>query len=116
MDRYEGVLGTFFETGCEGTFWVLNQNGVTGYDQHVFLENGDHLTIYDDDCVVVYEGVIKEDRTMNLQQRPFTTIVQPACRGLWLHWLQAEVEPELWCEWFFSNRYKGVLFKGMSDE
>ena len=74
---------------------MLNQDFATGYDQHVFLEDGDHFTIYDGDGKVVYERGIQGDRSMNLQERPCTTILQPVCRGLWLHWLKAGADPEL---------------------
>lgn len=116
MDRYEGFLGTYFETGCEGTFWVLDQNGKTGYDQHAFLENGDEITIYDECGETVYTSIIKEDRTTNLRQRPFNSIVQPVCKGRWVHWLQSGVDPELWGSWFFSGRYRGLLIKRSENE
>ena len=111
MNTYHGVLAHFFETGCEGSFWVLEQSGKTGYDALVFVEDGDHLTIYDKDGREVYAGVIKEDRMTNLQQRPFTAIFQPVCNGRWVHWLQSGVDPELWGEWFFSWIYAGTLVK-----
>ena len=111
MNTYHGVLAHFFETGCEGSFWVLEQSGNTGYDALVFVEDGDHLTIYDKDGREVYAGVIKEDRMTNLQQRPFTAIFQPVCNGRWVHWLQSGVDPELWGEWFFSGIYAGTLVK-----
>lgn len=111
MNTYCGVLAHFFETGCEGSFWVLEQSDKTDYDARVFVEDGDHLTIFDEDGQEVYTGVIKEDRTINLQQRPLTSIFQPVCKGRWVHWLQTGVDPELRGEWFFSGRYTGVLTK-----
>ncbi|MDO9519353.1 MAG: hypothetical protein Q7L19_03950 [Pseudohongiella sp.] len=116
MKRYHGVLADFFETGCEGSYWVLERFDKTGYDELVFLENGDQLTIYDEDGQEVYTGVIREDRTKNLQQRPLTTIFQPVCKGRWVHWLQSGVDPDLWGEWFFSRRYTGVLIKRSTGE
>lgn len=111
MTTYHGVLTDFFETGCEGSYWVLEHSYKTDYDALVFVEDGDHLTIYDKDGREVYAGVIKEDQTTNLKQRPLTTIFQPVCNGRWVHWLQSDVDPELWGEWFFSGRYTGVLRK-----
>ncbi|MDO8271260.1 MAG: hypothetical protein Q7U82_04965 [Gammaproteobacteria bacterium] len=111
MDTFYGVLAQFFETGCEGAHWVLERFDKTGYDQIVFLKKGDQLTIYDEDGNEVYTGVITEDRTTNLQQRPLTTIFQPVCKGRWVHWLPSGVDPELWGEWFFRGRYMGVLDK-----
>ncbi|MDO8272035.1 MAG: hypothetical protein Q7U82_08955 [Gammaproteobacteria bacterium] len=111
MNTYYGVLAHFFETGCEGSYWVLEQYDKSGYDELVFLENGDQLTIYDDNGKEVYVGIIKEDRATNLQKRPLTTIMQPVCNGHWVHWLQSGVDSELWGEWFCSGRFTGVLTK-----
>ena len=70
---------------------------------------GDKLTVYNEDGIEVYKGIILQDRTSHLRQRPMTSIFQPVCRGFWVHWLQSGVDVDLWGEWFFSGRYTGVV-------
>jgi hypothetical protein len=109
MKQYYGKLASFFETGCEGSYWVLEQFEKEGYEQYVFLESADELTVYDEDGVEVYTGVIIQDNTINLHQRPMTSIMQPVCKGFWVHWLQPGVDVNLWGEWFFSGRFTGII-------
>ena len=80
-ETYHGKLADFFETGCEGSYWVLERFDKTGYDEIVFLRNGDILTIYDEVGATVYSGIVKKDRTTNLRQRPLTTVMQPVSNG-----------------------------------
>ena len=111
MKRYTGRLTDFFETGCEGSYWVLERFDKTGYEALIFLDEGDDLTIYDESGEFVYHGVIHKDLEANLRQRPLSEFKQPVSCGHWVHWLQSGVDPDVWGHWFFSEKYTAVLLR-----
>lgn len=50
------------ESGTEGNRWSVYDKEVGGYEGLHVLENGDHLTVYDDDDSILFEGVIRQIR------------------------------------------------------
>ena len=48
MARYVGTVNFWFETGTEGMIWIFAEHGKEGYNGMLYLQKGDHLTIYDD--------------------------------------------------------------------
>jgi hypothetical protein len=102
MIVYRGKLYAFAETGTEGTVWMLMQPG--DYYPSISLRQGDHLTVFDDDNNVIWEGEVKCDFKKNYQPYPSNpTMGQPVVFGFWVHWLHPDVDAEVWASWFFDG-------------
>ena len=119
-----GKLNNFFETGTEGVCQALLRAPIgfekySTYDNLVLLEEGNYLEIYDPNAlyshgehVIIWSGVIKEDRESLKAARPFNSEVeqQNVC-GFWVHWLQKGFEDhEQWCKLFVMG-YPAKLVK-----
>lgn len=111
MKVFRGKLTHFFETGSEGTYWVLKQSDNNDVKELIFLRTGDELTIRDENGAVVFNGLIAEDRSINLQRRPSTQVMQPVSKGHWVQWLQPGVDPDVWGYWFMSGKFEGILVR-----
>lgn len=111
MKVFRGRLSNFFETGSEGTYWVLEQSDNNDVKELIFLRTGDELTIRDENGAVIFNGLIAEDRSINLQRRPSTQVLQPVNNGHWVHWFQAGVDPDVWASWFMTGKFTGILVR-----
>ena len=61
MNPHEGVLFNWFEAGSEGRVWALKEDGEHAEDDFYginFIEEGDYLTVYDDDGKIIFYGEI----------------------------------------------------------
>lgn len=106
--RIEGGLSDWFETGDEGTFWILEDDVVPGIDGVHIIGIGDHLTVISAEGVVVFEGIIEPNLEVGEAGKRMGRSQPTAC-GRWVHWIQKGVDSETWGQYFFSNRYRGVL-------
>lgn len=79
------------------------------YDDLFILDEGDYLEIYDPNALysrgehlVLWPGVIKQDRESLRSKRPFNSEVeQQGVGGYWVHWLQRDFgDHEQWCRLF----------------
>lgn len=108
-----GTTHAYFETGTEGIWWALVEEGVYGYEALNILEEGDRLAIYEDDynSKVLFEGLIKKDKLTGLRSRPFNPYFkQQVALGMWIHWVQEGWEPDQWAELFMTpGKYRAVL-------
>jgi len=106
--RYSGTLDWYFETGSEGIFWVLdphdNQVGKKNFGLLVFLNIGDHLTVYDEDDSVIFKGKIIPDLTIGWKEYPDNQgHGQPSALGYWIHWTQMDWRPDDWARLFIRD-------------
>ena len=108
-----GNLDPFFETGTEGIIWTLYDETKEGYDGLCSLNDGDHLSIYNDTKTeIVWAGIINFDWETNRIPYPNNPEYgQQAISGYWVHGVQNDVNPEQWGKWFFS-RSPAELIKG----
>ncbi len=108
----KGLLDGFFETGSEGTYWVLD----TGEKDPIFIQPGDHLKIFDKDGQVVFDGKIIADRKTGWKQYPMNPDPkmgqQAVFRWDWyVHWIQKGWEPDNWAKlfiWHWFEEGRGV--------
>ena len=116
----KGVAFLFSETGTEGGWWAmqedgfLNEDGVHwSYDGLRLLEEGDDFTVYADNGSVLWQGIIHPDTTTGLIPRQLLRKVklvndrtwkQQVVGGLWVHWVQAGIDPEMWGELFVGDK------------
>ena len=115
----KGVCFLFSETGTEGGWWAVQEDGYTYpggnwmYEGLRFLENGDEFTVYDKDGSAIWSGIIDQDDKTGAV--PHTAIrkgkvvevrgwKQQVVGGWWVHWIQRGMDPEEWGELFEGNK------------
>lgn len=102
--RYTGTLEGFFETGCEGMMWTLIQDNMKGYEAILFLKEGDHLVVFGDNEIILFDGKIKTNREIGWAEYPLNPgHGQPTALGYWIHWTQEGWQPDDWARLFFHN-------------
>lgn len=103
-----GRLIAFAETGTEGVFWALQEDGKQGYDGLHILEKGDVLRVFNDAArqQKVWEGRIDYNYDRN-RRAPYG---QPHLRRQWLlrvgavHGLQKGILPVRWAAMFTAEK------------
>jgi hypothetical protein len=116
--KYTGVINNFFETGTEGVMWVLETDGLSGYDALEFIKAGDRLKIFAEDGVnIVFEGEIIPDYEIGRHEYPFNPgHGQPSALGYWIHWTQQGWSPDAWAQLFFNEHLKNSNHKPLRAE
>ena len=119
LKEMKGVCFLFSETGTEGGWWAMQEDGFIAEDGHWKYEGlqlqkeGDDFTVYAEDGSVLFRGVIHQDaltgaiprrviRDGKLANHP--TCKQQAVGGFWVHWIQKGIDPEVWGELFIGNK------------
>lgn len=111
MKKITGNLEAFFESGSEGIQWCIYMDNKKGYDALHYIESDDYITIYDEENSVIYEGDIIKDNFSNWQPYPMNPMLgQQVAGDYYVHWVQANVDPDLWSEWF-NKRLKAEITK-----
>ena len=77
------------------------------------LKDGDDFTVYADDGSVLWHGIIQHDTTTGLIPRQVLregtlmnhpTWKQQVVGGMWVHWVQAGIDPEAWGQLFVGDK------------
>ena len=129
MKVIKGVCFLFSETGTEGGWWAIQEDGFANpdgswkYEGLQYLKEGDDFTVYADDGSVLFHGIIHMDqktgtrprkmlRKGRLQNHP--TRKQQVVGGMWVHWVQQGMDPEEWGRLFIGEK-RCVLRRGSED-
>ena len=111
MKKFSGLLDGFFETGSEGTHWVLNTGaGVQAKDYGlIFIKPGDHLKVFNEDGSVAFDGKIVPDYKTGWREYPGNPGhgqqgVFECC--WWIHWIQKGWRPDDWAKLFIKHWFK----------
>ena len=115
----KGIAILFSETGTEGGWWAMQEDGFLSedgvhwdYKGLRLLEEGDNFTVYAADGSVFWQGIIHRDTTTGLIPRQVTrrgklvndrTWKQQVVGGRWVHWVQAGIAP-VWGELFVGDK------------
>ena len=101
------IIGTtewFAETGSEGVCWAVHENGKIGYDGLNFLDEGDYLTIWNENGSIVFRGKIQPNYRIGYQPYPMNPkLGQPCALGFWIHWTQKDWQPDDWARLFIRD-------------
>ncbi len=109
--QIEGVLDGYFETGSEGTHWVVLADQDPMREGMHFLQEGDHLSITDEVGHGLWSGVIACDRDTGWRSYPRNPKYgQPIALGRWIHWTQRGFSPDAWARFFIPQH--GAKFRG----
>ncbi|MBI5421031.1 MAG: hypothetical protein HZA35_01825 [Parcubacteria group bacterium] len=102
--EFNGTVRSFFETGCEGVMWVFIEDGKHGYAAIHDIEDGDMLSIYNEDGSVAFEGKIVSDWEIGYAEYPMNPgHGQPTALGYWIHWTQKGWTPDDWARLFIRE-------------
>lgn len=88
-------LEMYFEQGMEGIEWAVYDNTKQGYDGLIVLNEGDYLEISN-----VWAGYIKYDLESCNSCHNYFNYPRQMVEGYILNWLQKDVDPSLWLQWF----------------
>lgn len=104
MPQYNGTLYGWFETGTEGVIWILLKDGEEGYDAFCSIDEGDRITVFNEDNTILYQGIIDPDEETGWAEYPLNPgNGQQVALGMWVHWIQAGFNPDDWAGLFFHN-------------
>jgi hypothetical protein len=121
MKEMRGVCFLFSETGTEGGWWAIQEDGFLcedgihwKYEGLQYLKEGDDFTVYAEDGSVLWHGIIHQDKKTRMRARQVInkkgklvnsrTWKQQEVGGMWVHWLQAEIDPDAWADLFIGNK------------
>lgn len=119
MKEMKGVTFLHSETGTEGGWWAMQEDGYVTEDGHwryeglQYLEEGDDFTVFADDGTVLWQGIIhQDDKTGAIAHRVIrkgkvvidNSWKQQVVGGMWVHWIQKGMDPEVWGELFAGEK------------
>jgi len=119
MKEMKGVCFLHSETGTEGGWWAVQEDGFADNDGHWtydglrYLEARDDFTVYADDGRVIFHDIIRRDtRTGAIPHQVVRkgklvnhrSWKQQIVAGMWVHWIQRGYDPEAWGELFMGEK------------
>ena len=119
MKEMKGVCFLFSETGTEGGWWAMQEDGFVTehghwrYEGLQYLEDGDEFTVFADDGSVLWHGIIHRDTKTGAVPRQVIrkgrlvndrTWKQQVVGGMWVYWVQKGMAPEAWGELFVGEK------------
>jgi hypothetical protein len=114
--RVEGELIGYFETGCEGVIWSIEDDSRFGRDAMETICEGDYLTIVDQLGKPLWKGMIRCDKRTGWCPYPMNPkLGQQSALGHWVHWIQKGFKPDAWASYFIRpqcDRFRGILVPG----
>ena len=73
----------------------------------VFIDPGDNLTVYGDDCSVIFKGRISPDYQTGWREYPKKPgHGQQYALGFWIYWVQKGWRPDDWARLFIRHWVK----------
>ncbi len=110
-----GFAYLYSETGTKGGWWAMQQDGFLDCDYQglQLLEEGDDFTVFADDGKRLRQGIVHQDTTTGFMSRQVIhegTLVndrdwkQQVVGGMWVHWVQAGIDPEEWGGLFIGEK------------
>ncbi len=116
MKEMKGVCFLHTETGTEGGYWAIQEdgfsdkNGYWGYEGLRLLEEGDDFTVFAEDGSVLWHGIIHQDtKTGAVPHILNPSWKQQVAGGLWVHWIQKGMDPEDWAKLFARGKKRCIL-------
>lgn len=101
-----GVTECYAETGTEGVYWAVYEEGKEYFEGLHLIDEGDRLTIYGDDEQVLFDGIIVYDRITGWRpyhpDRPFG-MGQQGCIVYNVHWIQKGYTELGWGQLFITE-------------
>jgi hypothetical protein len=117
LERIDGVLDGFFETGTEGVIWSVYADRTNpefrSYNKLHRIKDGDRLIVYaPDNKTVVFDEVIDYDthagwRPYPMQTEGLPVYGQQVALGFWVHGVQRGMAPDDWARFFFPREWYG---------
>jgi hypothetical protein len=119
MKEMKGVCFLYSETGTEGGWWAIQEDGFVtedgswSYEGLQCLKEDDDFTVYADDGRVLFHGIIHADTATgpiprqvlrNGELANHRTWKQRVVGGMWVHWVQRDIDPEVWGKLFVGNK------------
>jgi hypothetical protein len=129
MKKMKGVCFLFSETGTEGGWWAMQEDGFAdkdgswSYEGLQILAEGDGFTVYADDGSVLFHGIIYRDTETGAIPRQILlngklvnhpTWKHQAVGGMRVHWIQKGMDLKAWGELFVGEK-RYLLRREVSD-
>lgn len=112
--RYTGVLSRYKAPETEWvTHWNLLEDGKIGFDARVPIEAGDHLKVFTEDGLVLFDDIINPDYRAGWTEL-LSGYGAPRALGRSVCWTQRGWEPDDWAKLFFradDKRLRAELIK-----
>lgn len=118
MIEIKGYCFLYSETGTEGGWWAVQEDGFklpSGYESYYglnYLEEGDRFTVYNEDGTVRWSGVIHKNTEIGKQMHSVfrdgkwvkdPEWTQQVVDNMWVHWVQDGINPEEWGKLFLKR-------------
>ncbi len=115
----KGICLLFSETGTEGGWWAMQEDGFVdkdgcwSYEGLRYLEEGDDFTVYGDDGSVLFHDIIHRDTKTGAVPRqvvrngklvPHKRWKQQVVGCWWVHWIQKGMDPADWGKLFYPEK------------
>lgn len=115
----KGVCFLYSETGTEGGFWAMQEDGYEtkegdwSYEGLRCLKEGDEFTVFGDDGRVLWNGIIHQDTETGAIHHHVLRNGKVVCDrnwkqqvvgGMWVHWIQKGMDPDAWGAFFFKEK------------
>jgi hypothetical protein len=119
MKEMKEVCFLFSETGTEGGWWAMQEDGFITPDGDwrpegvQILEEGDEFAVYAVNGSVLFHGIVRKDTKTGAIPRQIlrnsriekdSKWKQQAVGGMWVHWLQKGMDPEEWAQLFVGEK------------
>ena len=119
MKEMKRVCFLHSETGTEGGWWAMQEDGFVtedgdwSYEGLQCLEEGDDFTVFAEDGSVLWHGIIRQDSKTGAVPRKVIrkgkVIVdhlwkQQVVGGMCVHWVQKGMDPEAWGGLFIGEK------------
>ena len=116
-----GTLCVHFETGSEGSSWMVLEDHKTGWDGAHYIRNGDNLKVEitsDGISVVLLDKKLEMLNTASALKHSYlkqyvkaheTGLKQLSFAGMWMHYLPVNVDLGLWYRIFYELNDKQAL-------